>query len=285
MFFIFLILTLCSESFFGKNKNPNPDSVYIKKVDALFNKSFLNRHEIEQLYKEIHYHELVKFYGNKSSFTLFWPIPVQWVPDSILLDLKINFSDYCNPFHGIITSGYGWRNGKMHKGIDINLKKGDFVKAAADGTVRFAGKCGGWGNVVVIDHGQGIETLYAHLSKILVKPGQMVLSEQTVGKGGNTGRSRGPHLHFELRLFGHAVNPLSLIAFRNSSLYHHEIRLIKTKDNFYLFPNTAKLYKSVKGDTWKKIALIHHKSVKELYELNGILKPCYLRPGSYIRIE
>jgi murein DD-endopeptidase MepM/ murein hydrolase activator NlpD len=285
MFFIFFVLTLYSNTSFGKNKTPNPDSVYVKKIDALFDKSVLNRHEIEQVYKEVHYHELVKFYDNKSSFTLFWPIPVQWVPDSMLLDLKLNFSDYCNPFQGIITSGYGWRGGRMHKGIDINLRKGDLIKAVADGTVRFAGKCGGWGNVVVIDHGQGIETLYAHLSKILVKPGQMVLSEQLIGKGGNTGRSRGPHLHFELRLFGHAVNPLSLIEYRNSSLYHHEVRLVKTKEMLYLFPSKAKIYKTVKGDSWKKIAKMQNKSVKELYELNGLIKKTSLRPGTYIRLE
>lgn len=286
MFFIFFILTLYSNSFYSNNKKyPNPDTLYFKKVNSLFDKAILNSKEIEQLYKEIHYHELIKYYINKSSFSLFWPMPLWLVPDSLFLDLRFNFSDYCNPFQGIITSGYGWRNGKMHKGIDINLKKGDFVKAAADGTVRFAGRCGGWGNVVVIDHGQGIETLYAHLSKILVKSGQVVLSEQSIGKGGNTGRSRGPHLHFELRFFGHAINPLSLIEYKKSTLYHHEIRLIKTKDMIYLFPNNAKLYKSIKGDNWKIIAKKYHKTVKELYELNGVIKPCYLKPGTYVRIE
>ncbi|MCX8080923.1 MAG: M23 family metallopeptidase [Bacteroidia bacterium] len=287
MFFIFLIIIIVSGHFARAIKSPpDADSIYLKKIDELFEKQEITAKEIELLYKEIHYHELVKFYENKKQNALFWPIPAKWLPDSILLDLSYNFSDYCNPIQGVITSGFGWRDGRMHKGIDIDLRKGDPVKAVADGTVRFAGKCGGWGNVVVIDHGHGIETLYAHLSKILVKQGQQVLSEQILGKGGNTGRSRGPHLHFELRYLGHPVNPLSLIKFEEAELYENKVLCMKNnRDELFIFPAHARIHLSEKGENWRKIAKSCGKNIKELYHLNGIIRPLYLKPNTFVRVE
>jgi len=123
------------------------------------------------------------------------------------------------PIEGPITSRYGWRRGSPHKGIDIDLKTGDNVMVAMDGKVRFARYYSGFGNCIVVRHHNGLETIYAHLSKILVKPNDYVNSGQVIGKGGNTGRSRGSHLHFELRWFNKPINPEYLIDFETTKFY------------------------------------------------------------------
>ena len=123
--------------------------------------------------------------------------------------ISIDFSRerFTMPIDGQVTSRYGWRRGRAHKGIDLDLRTGDNVKVALDGKVRFAQYYGGFGNVVVVRHNNGLETVYAHLSKILVKPNTYVYSGQVLGKGGNTGRSYGSHLHFEVHYQGEAINP------------------------------------------------------------------------------
>ena len=107
--------------------------------------------------------------------------------------------NYFHPFNGPVTSGFGWRDSSQHNGIDIDLNKGDKVVAAFDGMVRVARNYGGFGNVVIVRHYNGLETVYAHLSKIKVKSGQVIVAGQLVGLGGSTGHSTGSHLHFEVR--------------------------------------------------------------------------------------
>lgn len=116
-----------------------------------------------------------------------------------------------NPSRGSITSNYGARWGKLHKGIDIAGNIGDPIKASLDGKVVEAYYSSSYGNVITIDHGNGIQTLYAHCSKLLAKVGQEVKSGDIIAKVGNTGRSTGPHLHFELRVNGDAINPIKYI--------------------------------------------------------------------------
>jgi len=114
---------------------------------------------------------------------------------------------------GVVTSPYGWRsdpfNGQVrfHAGLDIRSAYGQDVHAAGTGTVAFAGEQNGYGLTVVIDHGDGLQTRYAHLSGVLVQPGEQVESGQVVARSGNSGRSTGPHLHFEVRKDGRAVDP------------------------------------------------------------------------------
>jgi murein DD-endopeptidase MepM/ murein hydrolase activator NlpD len=95
----------------------------------------------------------------------------------------------------------------MHTGLDLHGETGDPVRATADGTVAAAGWSGGYGRVVDIDHHNGLSTRYGHLSSIDVRVGQTVKTGQIVGKVGSTGRSTGPHLHYETRLRGEAVDP------------------------------------------------------------------------------
>ncbi|HEX4929349.1 MAG TPA: peptidoglycan DD-metalloendopeptidase family protein [Gaiellaceae bacterium] len=115
------------------------------------------------------------------------------------------------PVHGILTSGYGWRWGRMHEGIDLAVANGTPVVSAAAGTVIIAGWMGGYGNLVVVDHGNGISTAYGHNTSVTVGVGQSVAQGQLVAYSGNTGHSTGPHVHFEVRINGSPVDPLGYL--------------------------------------------------------------------------
>jgi len=117
-------------------------------------------------------------------------------------------SGFIWPVNGAVVSGFGWRWGRMHEGIDISASSGTPIWAAAAGTVIHAGWLGGYGNLVVVDHGDGLATAYAHASAILVGVGQQVSQGETLSLVGSTGNSSGPHLHFEVRVNGAAVDPL-----------------------------------------------------------------------------
>ncbi len=111
------------------------------------------------------------------------------------------------PASGSVTSEYGRRWGRMHEGVDIGAPSGTPINAARSGQVVFAGSQGGYGNLVLVDHGGGVVTAYAHQSRIIVSPGQSVSGGQQLGAVGSTGNSTGPHLHFEVRVGGAARNP------------------------------------------------------------------------------
>ena len=112
------------------------------------------------------------------------------------------------PVHGVVTSGFGWRWGRMHEGVDIAVGSGTPVVSAAGGTVVVAGWMGGYGNLVVVDHGNGLATAYGHQSSIAAGNGSSVGQGQTIGYVGCTGHCFGPHLHFEVRINGSPVDPM-----------------------------------------------------------------------------
>ncbi len=120
-------------------------------------------------------------------------------------------SGYIWPAHGILTSSFGWRWGRMHEGIDIAVGNGTPVVASASGTVIVAGWMGGYGNLVVIDHGNGVSTAYGHNTGVTVGVGQSVAQGQLIAYSGNTGHSTGPHIHFEVRINGAPVDPLGYL--------------------------------------------------------------------------
>ena len=120
---------------------------------------------------------------------------------------------FIKPTSGVVTSRFGARWGRTHTGIDIGAPTGTAIKAAAGGTVIFSGWKGTLGKLVVVSHGNGVQTYYAHCSSLLVSSGQTVSAGQLIAKMGSTGRSTGPHLHFEIRVNGSAINPQSYIGF------------------------------------------------------------------------
>lgn len=115
------------------------------------------------------------------------------------------------PLQGNLTSGYGWRGGKFHYGIDIGAPYGSTFRAAAAGRVAFVGYRGSYGILIEVDHGAGFRTRYAHAGKVLVSAGQRVKAGQRLGSVGMTGNTTGPHLHFEIHDGGEKVNPLRLL--------------------------------------------------------------------------
>jgi len=134
------------------------------------------------------------------------------MPDTFTIDLR----HFCMPTKSrVITSNFGARWGRAHKGLDIKVYTGDTIRAAFSGKVRMVKYEGaGYGKYIVIRHPNGLETIYGHLSKQLVRENQEVRAGDVIGLGGNTGRSTGSHLHFETRLCGMALNPALMFDFR-----------------------------------------------------------------------
>lgn len=215
----------------------------------------------------------------------------------------IDLTGYHHPANYRITSNYGYRHKRMHRGVDLGYPEGTPVAAAWDGIVRISkgtANTGGYGNLVVIRHDNGLETYYAHLSRRLVNPGQMVKAGDIIGLGGNTGRSYGAHLHFEVRYLGNDMNPNRLIDFDN----------FKTKyDTLYISgytvstPNpsqttaqpqqpqqpkkpatSAQYYKVRKGDNLGRIAAKYHTTVSKIKKLNR-LRSDFIREGQRLRVR
>lgn len=135
---------------------------------------------------------------------------------------NIDVTGFVMPVKGRVTSPYGWRArfGRMHRGVDMSLCVGDTVRAAFSGKVRLTKyDAKGYGYYVVVRHDNGMETVYGHLSRFIVKPNQRVKAGEPIALGGNTGRSTGPHLHFETRYMGLPVNPAGIIDFDNQTTH------------------------------------------------------------------
>ena len=228
------------------------------------------------------------------------PYAGQEVPDNVRIDV----SEYAMPVPGYVTSPYGYRPRfrRSHKGIDLKLQTGDTVRAAFSGKVRLTRyERRGYGYYVIIRHHNGLETVYGHLSKFLVKPNQDVKVGDPIALGGSTGRSTGPHLHFETRFMGYAINPSAIFDFANQTTHTDFYTFNKrtyTKARNYA-PDTsvqaeksqngnasqATTYRIRKGDTLGKIASRYGVSVNSICRLNGISKNSTLRVGKVLRIK
>jgi len=188
------------------------------------------------------------------------------------------------PVDNVITSKFGWRDGRNHNGIDIDLEVWDPVVSAFPGMVRVARYYGGYGRVVVVRHFNGLETVYAHLHRLKVKPGQIVQGGEVIGLGGSSGHSTGSHLHFECRFKGKPVNPMNFISFEDKTLVNDTLILKKTKYGYAAFPEGVQIHMVKRGDCLFDIAKQYGTSANRLCELNGIRRNSVLVVGQRIRV-
>jgi len=202
-----------------------------------------------------------------------------------LTDIKNNCNFVAPIQNPVVTSNFGWRNGRNHNGIDLDLQVWDPIVASFDGMVRIALYHPGYGRVVVIRHHNGLETLYAHLHRFKVKAGDIVEAGQVIGLGGSSGRSSGSHLHFEVRFKGKSLNPKHIISFKKNALISDSLQLIKQKWNYSALPMGIEYHTIQRGDFMYKIANRYGISVNELCEINGIRRNKVLIVGRKLRIK
>ena len=206
------------------------------------------------------------------------------IPDSLLIDL----TGFCMPTESTKVNdifGYRPRRRRMHYGLDIKVERGDTIRSAFEGKVRYVSyQRRGYGNYVVIRHPNGLETLYAHLTKRLVEENEVVKAGDPIGLGGNTGRSTGSHLHFETRLLGKALNPALMFDFPNQDVTGDTYLYTKPKKKVYDPSDPDTYYKVRSGDTLGRIAAHKGTTVKNLCKLNGITTKTILRPGQILRL-
>ncbi|MFN0030654.1 MAG: peptidoglycan DD-metalloendopeptidase family protein [Flavobacteriales bacterium] len=203
--------------------------------------------------------------------------------------------DFVYPTNGNITSPFGPRWGRMHYGLDIDLETGDNVMAAWEGLVRISQYHASYGNVVVIRHNNGLETLYAHMSQRKVKPGDHVEAGQLIGLGGNTGRSYGAHLHFEIRFMGDAIDPNLVVDPSKKTLRDWEFELEKTHFDYaekvaidpkvLAARKTTKTHTVKSGETLTSIAKKHKTTVDALCKQNKIKKTSTLKVGQKLKYK
>lgn len=210
------------------------------------------------------------------------------IPDSFRIDM----TGFCMPTSNTkITSKFGPRRRRMHNGLDVKVYIGDTIRAAFDGKVRMVKyERRGYGKYVVIRHDNGLETVYGHLSKQLVKEDQYVEAGEVIGLGGNTGRSTGSHLHFETRFLGQAINPALLFDFEKQDVVADSYLFQKGKNRYRSGRTSAiasngdvQYYKVRRGDSLSRIAKRTGTSIDALCKLNKISRRTTLRIGQVLR--
>ena len=262
------------------------------------------------------YHKLPSFEQKKDVFGQYWDEessnPYKMTLDSLPYSWSIwlvdSLDQYHCPYQGDVhpRGKFGPRRGRRHQGVDIPLKTGDPVYAMFNGRVRVSRYLGGFGNLIVIRHENGIETFHGHLSKRNVEAGDWVNAGEVIGLGGSTGRSTGPHLHFETRYKGFAFDPQWLIDFEKGVLRHRLFVLKKKYFNIYSnyeqdfedemrnheddkaedAEKAARKYYIIRsGDTLYKIARKNGTTVKAICRLNNINQNATLRVGKRIRVR
>lgn len=219
----------------------------------------------------------------------------------------IDVSKFYPPTIGRITSNYGWRRRRMHRGIDLKLYVGDTVRAAFDGQVRIKKfQRRGYGYYYVLRHPNGLETVYGHLSKFIVDQDDYVKAGQAIGLGGNTGRSTGSHLHFETRFMGIDIDPSTIIDFETfkpkNDIYHFSKKVAKSASAGKSSSKTssgkssgssgkvsgdinASYHIIKKGDTLGAIARHYGTTVSRLCQLNNIKSTSILSLGQKIKLK
>ena len=223
--------------------------------------------------------------------------------------IEFEQTTFSHPVDGdiVVTSRFGRRRGGAHRGLDIDLVTGDNVRAVLPGKVRFVGYSRGHGRTIVIRHANDVETVYAHLSAYEVKVNDEVSAGQIIGSGGNSGNSRGSHLHLEVRYKGVCIHPEYVFNFDgsrsirasqlwisnawktprfHSSYRKSDIQPLLTEEEAIIAQNQEpRYYKVQRGDTLSHIALKYNLGVKEICKLNRISKNSILRIGQIVQVR
>ena len=213
--------------------------------------------------------------------------------DSLKLPVDIDLTGFCLPVPGAITSPFGMRRVRFHYGTDLRLKVGDSVRVAWDGVVRIVGwDPRGYGKYMVVRHDNGLETVYGHLSAPLMDENERVFAGEVIALGGNTGRSTGPHLHFEMRYLGNAFNTDKVVDYEKGCLrefpnntYTLSRGLTWPELNEIKALKSAQYHKIKSGETLSTIARKYHTSVKALCRLNKIKETTMIREGRKLRVR
>jgi murein DD-endopeptidase MepM/ murein hydrolase activator NlpD len=185
-----------------------------------------------------------------------------------------------------ITSHFGLRGYRYHYGTDLGLAIGDSILAVFDGVVRITGyHRTGYGYFVVVRHYNGLETVYGHMSKIVARQGQYVKAGDLLGYGGSTGRSTGPHLHFEIRFQGNAIDPQDLFDFEKNELKADEFLLTPDAFNYVKKVRKVVYHRIRSGDNLGKVAKKYGTTVSALCKMNRITPKTILRVGKVIRVR
>lgn len=270
-----------------------------------------NRHNLDTRF-ELSYQDHDGEESGNSNYIMNWNNQVfnTYRDEKLTYPFELNFEDdtFSPPVDHkmLITSRYGWRRGRAHRGIDIDLVTGDNVKSILDGKVRYVNSHSGHGKTVVIRHYNGLETVYAHLSKYSVAENDLIKKGQIIGKGGVSGNARGSHLHLEVRYHGKSINPEYLFDFVNegkiraSPIYithkwvnprsHKSTRLSKIlvytdQNDIPTRAEQKRIYTVKKGDTLYRIANRHDINVSEICKLNAIRTNAILNIGQEILIN
>ncbi|MCL2027340.1 MAG: M23 family metallopeptidase [Bacteroidales bacterium] len=291
---IVLVVALCLANFWGFAQGDDPYAdieqveLFESKNDSLaFATNFWTSTDDDDL------SDFLAEYESFDSYTIHYPKTdfsnkegVTMIP-LISDDQRFVYPCDCPP--GLTpTSRFGSRRNRYHYGIDTRLRTGDPVYTVFDGVVRIARRSPTYGFLVVVRHHNGLETYYAHLSRLLVEPEQEVKAGELIGLGGNTGRSRGSHLHFEVRYMGAPINPEDIIDFNKRQLKNPILEL--SAQNFGYLEETKKLaeakFHTVRsGDTLGALARRYGTSVNALCSLNGIRSSSTLRIGQRLRVR
>ncbi len=235
---------------------------------------------------------------NTSKIHAYKGLNIASLPDSVDFLLVDSLHGYCAPITGTVRSGYQFRRTREHRGTDIPLTVGDPIRAAFDGKVRIVmttSNTGGYGNLVVIRHPNGLETYYGHLSKHAVAENDIVKAGEIIGYGGNTGRSTGPRLPFETRYMGQAFDPERLIDFKTGELRDTIFTLKKHYLSIYshygqtdeqsIEASKRKIHVVRSGDTLSGIAVKYGTTVSRICKLNGFSSKKILRVGQRIIVR
>ena len=258
---------------------PRPDIVFV--IDSLRPKLNKNITPIVDFIRDIEFSDMPEEYDIWSDSQINpYKVDLKDMKDTVKLDL----SGYVPPITKHVTSDFGFRRWRFHYGIDLKVEKGDSVLCAFDGTVRLTRRDRrGYGYFVLVRHFNGLETLYGHLARITVNPGDTIKAGVPVGLGGNTGRSTGYHLHFELRYLGNPLNPNDLIDFQNSCTKNNILQLNASHFSYKKEIDKIRFWKVRRGDTLGRIAMRTGVSISKLCKLNGIKRSTKLRIGRNLR--